>query len=140
MKRTWNLAPVSRIVQKITENYCNCLYLSTSQVWWLPDLRFKNIYSKMHLISCTNTHHDVCDLVNHGIVKNTKTWISCERNLIFLRNKKTLNLCFRWNILRSYRFVAEVTFKWCILAFRSFVLFALTFYILCTSVLLLLLF
>ena len=25
--------------------------------------------------------------------------------------KKILNLCLRWNILRSYRFVAEVTFK-----------------------------
>ena len=22
---------------------------------------------------CTNTHHDVTDLVNHGIVKNTET-------------------------------------------------------------------
>ena len=24
---------------------------------------------------------------------------------------KILNLCFRWHILRSYRFVVEVTFK-----------------------------
>ena len=31
--------------------------------------------------------------------------------MIFLRNKKNLNLCFRWHILRSYRFVAEVAFK-----------------------------
>ena len=23
--------------------------------------------------SCTNTHHDVTDLKNHGMVKNTKT-------------------------------------------------------------------
>ena len=45
------------------------------------------------------------------MVKNTKTWISWERNIIFLRNKKILNLCLRWHILRSYRFVAEVTFK-----------------------------
>ena len=66
----------------------------------------------MHLISCTNTHRDVTDLVNHGMVKNTKTWISWERNIIFLRNKKILNLCFRWHILRSYCFVVEVTFKW----------------------------
>ena len=29
--------------------------------------------SKMHLISCTNTHCDVTDLVNNGMVKNTKT-------------------------------------------------------------------
>ena len=26
----------------------------------------------MHPVSCTNTHHDVRDLVNHGIVKDTK--------------------------------------------------------------------
>ena len=32
-------------------------------------------------------------------------------NIIFVRNKKTLNLCFGWQILRSYCFVAEVTFK-----------------------------
>ena len=34
-----------------------------------------------------------------------------ERNVIFLRNKKILNPCFRWQILRSYRFGAEVTFN-----------------------------
>ena len=62
----------------------------------------QKIYSKMHLISCTNTHRDVTDLVNHGMVKNTKTWIS------FL---KILNLYFRRHIFRSYCFVAEVTFK-----------------------------
>ena len=36
---------------------------------------------KMHPVSCTNTHHDVTDFVNHGMVKNTKTWISWEHNL-----------------------------------------------------------
>ena len=71
----------------------------------------QKIYSKIHPVSCTNTHHDVTDLVNHGMVKNTKTWISWERNIIFLWNKKILNLWLRWHILRSYRFVAEVTFK-----------------------------
>ena len=70
----------------------------------------QKIFSKMHLVLCTNTYHDVIDLVNHGMVKNTKTWISWERNIIFLRNKKILNLCFRWHIL-SYCLVAEVTFK-----------------------------
>ena len=37
------------------------------------DLIIFNGYSKIHLVSCTNTHHDVTDLVNHGMVKNTKT-------------------------------------------------------------------
>ena len=66
----------------------------------------------MPVVWCTNTHRNVTDLVNHGMVKNTYTWISWERNIIFLRNKKSLNLCFRWHILRSYRFLAEVTFNW----------------------------
>ena len=42
----------------------------------------------VHPVSCTNTHHDVTDLVNHGMVKNTKTWLFWERNKTFPRNKK----------------------------------------------------
>ena len=68
-------------------------------------------YSKMYLVSCTNTHLDVTIMVNHGMVKNKKTGISWERNIIFLQNKEILNLCLRWQILRSYCFVAEVTIK-----------------------------
>ena len=71
----------------------------------------QKVYSKMCLVSCSNTHCDITDSVNHGIVKNTKTYISWERNIIFLRNKKILNLYLRWHILRSYHFVVEVTFK-----------------------------
>ena len=33
----------------------------------------QKIYSKMHPVSCNNTHHGVTDLVNHGMVKNTRT-------------------------------------------------------------------
>ena len=52
----------------------------------------QKIYSKMYPVSCTNTYHDVRDLVNHGMVKNTKTWISREHNKTFLWNKNILNL------------------------------------------------
>ena len=65
----------------------------------------------MHPVSCANTHHDVTDLVHHGMVENTKIWISWVRNITFLQNKKIINLCLRWQILRSYHFVAEVGFK-----------------------------
>ena len=108
LKRTRTLAPVLQIVQKIPENYCPCFYLSISQVWlqYLMSRGSKDIFK--HAPSCTNTHHDVTDLVNHGMVK---TWISFEQNIIFLRSKKILNLCLRWYILRSYRFVVVVTFK-----------------------------
>ena len=68
------------------------------------------IYPKIHPFSC-NTHHDVTDLVNHGMVKNTKTWISWEQNITFLWNKKILNLCLRWHFLGSYCFVVEVTLQ-----------------------------
>ena len=34
-----------------------------------------------------------------------------EKEQTVLRNKKILNLCLRWHILRSYHFVAEVTLK-----------------------------
>ena len=70
----------------------------------------QKIQSKVHLVSCTNTHHDVTDFVNLGIVKNTKICISWERNKTFLRNNKILNLCLGWYILRGC-FIAEVTFK-----------------------------
>ena len=97
-----------------SKDYWKLLYLLISINW--PSLVtswfvVRKIYSKTHVISCTNTHCDVTDLVNHWMVENTKTWISWERNIIFLRNKKILNLCVRWHILRSYCFVAEVTFK-----------------------------
>ena len=97
-----------------SKDYWKLLYLLISVNWsslvtsWFV---VQKIYSKMHHVSCTNTHPDVTDLVNHEMVKNTKTWISWERNIIFLRNKKFLNLCFRWQILRKYCFVAEVTFN-----------------------------
>ena len=43
----------------------------------------------MHPISCTNnTHCDVTDLVNHGMVKNTKIYISSEQNITFYEIKK----------------------------------------------------
>ena len=65
----------------------------------------------MHSVSCINTHHDVTDLVNHGMDKNTKTYISWERNVNFLRNKKILYMCLKLHIFWSYRSVVEVTFK-----------------------------
>ena len=68
-------------------------------------------YSKIHPVSYANTHHDFTDLVNHGMVKNTKTWIPWEWNISFLWNKKMLNLCHKCHILISYHFVPEVTFK-----------------------------
>ena len=65
----------------------------------------------MQPVSCTNTHH-VTDLVNHGMVKNTKTWIPREWDSLSTKFEKMLiNLCLRWHILRSYRFVGEITFK-----------------------------
>ena len=112
LKGNWNLVPVLQIVQMIPESYCPCLYLSIGQVWWLNKLWFKKYIQK-----CTLYY--VLILIRqhrfgkswHGMVKKRKTWISWEWNINFQRNKKILNLSLIWNILRSYRFVAEVTFK-----------------------------
>ena len=65
----------------------------------------QKIYSKMLPVSCTDTYHDVTDLVNHGMVRNTKKWISWERNIFFLRNKQILNLYFRWLKKDRYQIV-----------------------------------
>ena len=58
----------------------------------------------MHRVSCSNSHHDVPDLINHrmDILRMEYT---------FLKNEKIINLCLKQHILRSCRFVAEVTFK-----------------------------
>ena len=86
LKRTWNLAQVLRILQKVPENYCPCLLYLSDQVSNLISCGSKDIYSKMLFVSCTNTHHAVTDLVNHEMAKNTKTWISWEQNITFPQN------------------------------------------------------
>ena len=63
----------------------------------------------MHPVSYTNTHYNVTDLVNDGVVTNTKTLKSWEWNITFLWNKKILNLW--WHILRSHGFVEGVNLK-----------------------------
>ena len=46
---------------------------------------------KMDLVSYTNTHHDVTDFVNRGMVKITKTWLSRENGIsLFCEIKKFL--------------------------------------------------
>ena len=66
MKRTWNLASVPQIVQKIPENYCPYLYLSTGQVWQLNELWFKRYIQK-----CTLSHVLM-------FVMTSKTWSITE--------------------------------------------------------------
>ena len=70
----------------------------------------QRIYSKIHPVSCTNIYHDITDLINHRMVKNTKTSISWEQNINVIWNKNIFNLCLRWHILRNYCFVFLVFF------------------------------
>ena len=111
LKRTWNLAPVLHLVQMIPESYYPCFYLSIGQVWWLNELWIRIYIQKCTLSRVLIILIILIYLVNHEVVKNGKTWISWKRNTNFLWNKKILDLCFRWNILRNCHFVAEVTFK-----------------------------
>ena len=60
----------------------------------------------MHLVSCTNTHHDVTDFVDLGMVKNTKTWISWKQKITFPQNKKVLTCASNdtfWEVIVLYR-------------------------------------
>ena len=45
----------------------------------------QNIYAKMHPVSGIDTHHDVTDLVNHGMLKKYKDLniLNCASNGIF---------------------------------------------------------
>ena len=58
-----------------TKDSWKLLPLHISNIW--PSLvtqwvAVQKIYSEMHPASFTNTDHDVTDLLNHGMVKNTK--------------------------------------------------------------------
>ena len=68
------------------------------------------LQSSICTASCTYTNYETTDLLNHTIVKNTKTLISWEWNVTFYKTK-ILHLCLKWHILRSYRFVADATLK-----------------------------
>ena len=111
LKRTWNLVPVLQIVQKIPEKYCPCLYLSTGQVWCLNELWFKR-----HIQKYTLSH--VLIIIMMSQIWWIMGWLETqklgylENVATYLWNKKILNLCLRWHILRSYHFVADVIFKW----------------------------
>ena len=58
------------MVQKTSEKYFLCLYLLIDQFRWVNELCSKNIFK--NALSGTSTHDDVTDLVNHGMVQNTK--------------------------------------------------------------------
>ena len=109
LKKTWNLAPVLQIVQKIPQNYCPWVYLSIGQVWWLNEL-----WSKRYIQKYTLSHVLILIMTSH-IWYITRwlqmQWIFWEQNITFLRKNKILNLCLMWHIFRSYRFVAQLTFN-----------------------------
>ena len=109
LKRAWNLPLVLKLFKWPVKIIAHAYIYQLAEFGDLMSCGSK-IYSKMHPVLCTNTHHDVTDLVNHVMVKTTKSWISWELNVTFQQNKKMLNLCLRWYILRNY-FVAELTYK-----------------------------
>ena len=65
----------------------------------------------MNPVSCNNIHHDVTDLVNHGMVKNTKTLISLEQNIIFVRIKKNSSLAPPMTHFERLPFHSRVNFN-----------------------------
>ena len=62
LRRAWNLVPVFQIAQNFQENIgLGYIYQLTKFCGFLS-CGSKDIYSKMHPFSCTNTDHDVTDL------------------------------------------------------------------------------
>ena len=105
MKKTWNLALV---VQKILKSIVLAYIYQLTKYGDLMSCGSKDIFKN---ISYTNSYHDFTDLVNHEMVKNTKTLISWELNITFPLNKNILNVCLKWQILRNCCFVLNVIFK-----------------------------
>ena len=97
----------SFLVGKGPGTYSSKLFKSLLKI-----VAFAHIYQLTKLVSCTNTYCDITDSVNHGI-KNTKTWISWERNIIFFMKQKKFLICASndtfWEVIVC--FVAKVTFK-----------------------------
>ena len=110
LKRAWNSAPVLQLFKIFQKNIALAFIYQLTKLGGLMSCGSKDKLI-LYIVLCANTHFDVTYLANQWMVKNTKTWIARERNITFRWNKKNLKLCLRWQISRSYRFIAEVTFK-----------------------------
>ena len=71
LKRTWNLGPVLQIVQRFLKTIALVYSYQLAKFGDFMSFGSKDVF-KMHPVSCANTQHGVTDLVNHGMVKNTK--------------------------------------------------------------------
>ena len=66
----------------------------------------------MKLPLCSNANDEVTDFEICGFHKNTKIYISRERNIIFSSNKKIINHTSRATLLQKIpSFVEELTFQ-----------------------------
>ena len=67
------------------------------------------VFERSLIPQCTLcTHHNIADLVNHGMVKSTKLEYLKNRASLFYKIKKFT--CLRWKFVGSYCFVGEATF------------------------------
>ena len=74
LKRTWNLAPVPKLFRRLLKIITLAYIYQLAQFGDFVSCGSKDLFKNAPcLMSCTNTHRDVTDLVNHEMVKNTKT-------------------------------------------------------------------
>ena len=83
IEKSLELSPSLSNHKWFQENFDHASIYQSTKFGGLMSCGSKDIF-KMHPISCTNTYHDVTDLVNHEMTGNTKTWISRERTITFL--------------------------------------------------------
>ena len=83
----------------------------------LPKAVLQFIANSLNVTPCKADQNASCIMYQYSSWRRRfgKSW-DCQKyknlnilNIIFLWNKKILNLCLRWQILRSYCFVVEVT-------------------------------
>ena len=69
MLLNWKGPELSPSPQNCSKDSWKLLSLFISKFGNLMSCGLKDIFKN---VSCTNIHHDITDLVNHGMVKNTK--------------------------------------------------------------------
>ena len=70
LKGAWNLGPAPKLFKSFQENNVLNYIYPLIKFSGLMSCGSKDIFKN---VSCTDTHHDITDLVKHPMVKNTKT-------------------------------------------------------------------
>ena len=83
LKGPGTLLQSSKLFENFQKNIPLAYIYELTMFGWLMSCDSKDIIQKC-TVSFITIYHDITDLLNHGIVENTKAWISQEWNITFL--------------------------------------------------------